>query len=86
MGTLMIKCPETGRAISTGIEADRASFNRMPLFFGRTFCPMCRTQHEWFVKAAWVREPEGTINQLSLGQLAVSGRATDHSRRLPSPT
>ena len=86
MGTLMIKCPETGRAISTGIEADRSSFNRMPVFFGRTLCPICRTQHEWFVKAAWVREPKAKVNPPGAGQHAVSGHAKDRSGRLPSPT
>src|SRR6266568_4214568 len=85
MGTLMIKCPETGRAISTGIEADRSSFNRMPVFFGRTLCPICRTQHEWFVKAAWVREPKAKVNPPGAGQHAVSGHAKEGSGRRLSP-
>jgi hypothetical protein len=56
MGMLMINCPETGRALSTGLEAERASFNRAPVFFSRTYCPICRTNHEWFAKDAWVRD------------------------------
>ena len=28
----------------------------MPVFFSRTYCPFCRTNHEWFAKQAWVRE------------------------------
>ena len=56
MGMLMIKCPLTGRAIPTGLEADRSSFDRTPVFFGRTYCPMCRSNHEWFAKEAWVHE------------------------------
>ena len=56
MGLVMIRCPNTGRELSTGMEVDRASFNRTPVFFGRTFCPICRTDHEWFAKNAWVRE------------------------------
>jgi hypothetical protein len=56
MGRVMIRCPKTGRELSTGMETDRASFNRTPVFFGRTFCPTCRTHHEWFAKDAWVRE------------------------------
>ena len=35
MGAVMIKCPDTGRDIATGIVADRASFNAMPVFFAR---------------------------------------------------
>ena len=56
MGTVMVKCPQTGHDISTGIVADRASFNATPVFFARVYCPACRTEHEWFAKEAWVRE------------------------------
>jgi len=56
MGTIMIRCPETGREIPTGYEAERADFEAMPVFFGRSHCPFCRTEHEWFAQEAWVRE------------------------------
>ena len=56
MGIVMVKCPETGRAIPTGMEADRSSFQCAPVFFSRVFCPICKTNHEWFAKDAWVRE------------------------------
>jgi hypothetical protein len=58
MGTIMVKCPDTGHDISTGIVADRASFNATPVFFARVYCPMCRTEHEWFAKEAWVCDSE----------------------------
>lgn len=58
MGIVMIKCPRTERDISTGIVADRASFNAAPVFFARVHCPMCRTEHEWFAKDAWVCDSE----------------------------
>lgn len=56
MGVLMIKCPATGRAISTGIRVQPESFNCTPVFFSQTFCPACRTEHEWFAPQAWVGE------------------------------
>jgi hypothetical protein len=56
MGTVMVKCPVTGQDISTGIVADRESFNSTPVFFGRVDCPLCRTEHVWFAKDAWVCE------------------------------
>jgi hypothetical protein len=56
MGTVMIRCPRTGREISTGIEAERDRYRCAPVFFARTFCPFCRTPHEWFATQAWVRE------------------------------
>ncbi|NOJ40818.1 hypothetical protein [Bradyrhizobium australiense] len=58
MGAVMIKCPRTGEAIPTGMKADRESFRRSPVFFARTFCSSCQSNHEWFAREAWVREPE----------------------------
>ena len=54
MGVVMIKCPKTGREISTGITTDRVRFNSTPVFFASTYCPICRATHEWFAKDAWV--------------------------------
>lgn len=59
MGTVLIKCPQTGRVISTGIRADRESFRCSAVFFARTLCPICRTNHEWFSREAWVGEVRG---------------------------
>ena len=58
MGSVMIRCPATGTAIPTGIKADRASYQRTPVFMARAYCPICRTEHEWFAKEAWVAEPK----------------------------
>ena len=58
MGAVMVRCPETGRDISTGIVTDRKSFEATPVFFARVYCPICRTEHEWFAQDAWVCEPE----------------------------
>ena len=56
MGLVMVKCPVTGRVNSTGIEMDAARFRRTPVFFGRSYCPACRVEHEWFAGDAWVEE------------------------------
>jgi len=70
MGSVMIRCPVTGQEISTGLEASRLSFNHSPVFFGGTFCPICRTDHQWFAKDAWVCEPKekhefkGTLDEV----------------------
>ncbi|MBI2716472.1 MAG: hypothetical protein HYX37_18795 [Rhizobiales bacterium] len=72
MGLVMIRCPVTGHEISTGLEASEVSFNHSPVFFGRTFCPVCRRDHQWFAKDAWVRElkkkheRKGTFNEVQL--------------------
>jgi len=57
MGMVMIKCPQTGQAIATGIETDRESFAHSAVFFARTRCPLCRADHAWFAREAWVDEP-----------------------------
>lgn len=57
MGVLMIKCPETGDTISTGIETDRERFRCSVVFFSRTYCHICAATHEWFAREAWVYEP-----------------------------
>jgi hypothetical protein len=61
MGAVMIKCPRTGRHIQTGIEADRLSFGALPVFFSRSYCGFCQTEHEWFAKDAWVCEPASEV-------------------------
>jgi hypothetical protein len=50
MGMVMIRCPETGSAIPTGIKTDGERF------FSRTYCRICAATHEWFAKEAWVYE------------------------------
>jgi hypothetical protein len=57
MGTVMIRCPTTGRDISTGIVADRDDFASSSVFFARSHCPICGVVHEWFATDAWVEEP-----------------------------
>lgn len=57
MGMVMIKCLETGSAIPTGIKMDQDRFRQSPVFFARTFCPICQSNHEWFARDAWVEEP-----------------------------
>ena len=66
MGVVMIKCPETGRAISTGMKADQERFRCSPVFFARTFCAICESSHEWFATEAWVHEPAERRHRLEL--------------------
>jgi hypothetical protein len=54
MGVIMIRCPQTGRDIPTGIEMEPEQFKAAPVFFSRVRCPVCAGEHEWFAKDAWV--------------------------------
>jgi hypothetical protein len=56
MGRIMFRCPNTGQSIETGMEMEAARFQRMPVFFSRSYCPHCRIHHEWFAAHAWVED------------------------------
>src|SRR3984893_5132776 len=70
MSMVMVKCPQTGRAIPTGIKTDRESFRRSPVFFARTHCPICHIDHAWFAPEAWVDEPNAWARRRCAGSLA----------------
>ncbi|CAN7714705.1 hypothetical protein LJR220_007066 [Bradyrhizobium sp. LjRoot220] len=67
MGMVMVKCPQSGRAIPTGIKTDRESFGRRAVFFSRTHCPICSADHAWFARDAWVHEPSVRTRRLGAG-------------------
>ena len=67
MGMVMVKCPKTGHAIPTGIKTDRESFGRSAVFFSRTRCVICHTDHPWFAREAWVDEPSIRVRRRSAG-------------------
>jgi len=56
MGELMIRCPKTGKPVSTGIHIDRARFRSMAVFFSSSYCASCGGSHEWFARDAWMCE------------------------------
>jgi len=58
MGELMIRCPTTGKPVSTGIHMDRTKFRSMPVFFSTSYCASCGGSHEWFARDAWMCEAE----------------------------
>ena len=72
MGMIMIRCPKTGQAISTGRYVEPATFRSTPVFFSRTYCRLCLITHEWFAKDAWVCETAGSeCETVSEGQVAL---------------
>ena len=56
VGTLMVRCPETGQDFATGIETDQLSLQRTPAFNGTIHCPICGVAHSWSKIDAWLRE------------------------------
>ena len=85
MGLVMVKCPVTGRVNSTGIEMDAARFRRTPVFFGRSYCPACRVEHEWFARDAWVAEPARETNGTGPHVRSTAAGRQGISRSAPGP-
>jgi len=56
MGTVMIRCPRTGDAVSTEIDTDLSVFAHLPEVFGRMHCPVCGEAHVWSASEAWLSE------------------------------
>ena len=56
-GTVMIRCPRTGRAVSTEIETEASVFERLPDVNARMRCPVCGSEHTWTAREAWLSGP-----------------------------
>jgi hypothetical protein len=56
MHEIMITCPETGKAISTGVFSDSKSLALTPFFVSHVQCPACGGQHSWSKSDAWLRD------------------------------
>ena len=54
MSSVMIRCPATGRAVSTAIETEPAVFRKLPRIAARMQCPACGLEHVWMTSPAWL--------------------------------
>jgi hypothetical protein len=54
MSSVMIRCPATGRPVSTGIETEPAVFADLPQVAARMLCPACGREHFWNTGVAWL--------------------------------
>ena len=52
MGIIMIKCPVTGRDVSTGIET--IGIEDLPAGTAKMVCPACGGAHDWITTNAWL--------------------------------
>ena len=61
MGILKVRCPETGREVSTGIEIDPQSFAALPDKLPVSNCPLCGLDHAWLkCDARFVEDPSAS--------------------------
>jgi hypothetical protein len=54
MGIIMIACPSTGHAVSTGIEM--SGFEQLPTVTATMTCSACGRVHRWTKEDAWLAE------------------------------
>ncbi len=54
MSAVMIRCPSTGRSVSTAIETEPSVFRQLPDVEARMHCPVCGQDHVWTTSAAWL--------------------------------
>lgn len=54
MGTIVIRCPKTGKVVPVGFEAVREMFHASENALSATHCPACGEIHRWQKRDAWV--------------------------------
>jgi hypothetical protein len=54
VSVVMIRCPYRGEAVSTGIEIDEGTFQRLPDTLILSRCPLCGLEHVWWKTEAWL--------------------------------
>jgi hypothetical protein len=57
VSVVMVRCPNTGRELSTGVEMDAATFERLPDIRSQISCPVCNLDHAWSTREAWLGNP-----------------------------
>lgn len=56
MGRIVIKCPNTGKTVPTGMGADKKSFESSTYGSNTMHCSACGGFHTWSKEDAWVEE------------------------------
>ena len=61
MATVMVRCPTTGRAVSTEIETELSIFQKLPEVPSRLQCPLCGQEHVWTAREVWLAEAGSNV-------------------------
>jgi hypothetical protein len=58
------RCPNTGRELSTGVEMDAATFERLPDIRSQITCLVCNLDHTWSAREARLGNPVPSLPTL----------------------
>ena len=72
MSSVMIRCPVTGRAVSTAIETEPSVFRMLPKVAARMHCPACGRDHVWTVSSAWLAGEPRLVDQSRVRKTAAA--------------
>jgi hypothetical protein len=72
MSSVMIRCPATGRAVSTAIETEPSVFRKLPKVAARMHCPACGKDHVWTVSSAWLAGEPRLVEKAQTPEIAVA--------------
>ena len=62
---LMVRCPNTGRELSTGVEMDATTFAQLPDSHSRVKCPACGHDHVLSTRDAWLGDPAPSVPEFT---------------------
>jgi len=57
MHAILVKCPQTGRAVETGLRTTKSSFDALSIRRVLT-CPDCDQEHSWSCEEAFLGDEE----------------------------
>jgi len=72
MSSVMTKCPNTGRSVSTAIETEPSVFYRLPKIASRMDCPACGEEHIWMTSSAWLASDSRLVDPLPPAKTAAA--------------
>ena len=61
VSVVMVRCSTTGRELSTGIEMVAATFEQLPEIRSQITCPVCKLDHIWSTREAWLDNPHPSV-------------------------
>ena len=73
---VMVRCPSTGRELSTGVEMDEETFQHLSDIRSQMTCPICGIDHIWSTREAWLGNPAPSLP--ALPWLLINNRSAEN--------